>query len=332
MQSGFYEISQLGRMRLGNGILMLAVLLISASCQPAGRSKADFSQRPVRIVTTTGMIGDAAKIVAGEWADVVSLMGPGIDPHLYKASEGDVTLMAEADLILYNGVHLEGRMTRVFEKMEGRANTIAVGEAVPESLLVPVQGGNGSHDPHIWFDVRVWMYVVDAIGEGLAQLDTLHSADYRKNAAAYHDSLITLDAWVRKRVNEIPESTRVLITAHDAFRYFGHAYGVEVRGLQGISTATEAGTGDVRGLADFIVQRKIPAIYVESSVPPRTIEAVKAAVRDRGFEVNIGGELFGDAMGDAGTSEGTYLGMVRHNVNTIVGGLKGETVDSGWKE
>ena len=310
-------------MKLDNRKILIALLfalLLAVGCGNAQKKEKDHK---LNIVTTVGMIADAASIIGGEHVQVTGLMGPGVDPHLYKASEGDVTRMAEADLILYGGLHLEGKMGEVFERMQSRIPTVAVGEAIPEERRLRVAGksGKGQYDPHIWFDVSLWMLVSDVIARTLVEQDSAHAAYYLANAAAYHDSLQALHDWVLEKTNLVPKDKRVLITAHDAFTYFSRAYDFDVRGLQGISTATEAGTGDVIRLADFIATRQIPAIFVESSVPPRTIEAVQAAVRSRGFDVKIGGELFSDAMGSTGTPEGHYLGMVRHNVNTIVDAL-----------
>jgi manganese/zinc/iron transport system substrate-binding protein len=255
---------------------------------------------------------------------VTGLMGPGVDPHLYKASEGDVGSLTEADVIFFNGLHLEAKMGEVLEQMGGRTKTLAVTDGIDESLLLSPPEFEGAHDPHVWFDVALWMKAVEAIRDTFIEVDPGSADLYRANADEYLAELEELRAYVQEQTARVPEQQRVLITAHDAFNYFGQAYGFEVRGLQGISTATEAGTGDVQALATFIADNQIPAIFVESSVPVRNIEAVQAAVQAKGFEVNIGGELFSDAMGDWGTEEGNYIGMVRHNVDTIVSALLGE--------
>jgi manganese/zinc/iron transport system substrate-binding protein len=215
-------------------------------------------------------------------------------------------------------------MGEVLEKMGGQIKTVAVTDSVDKSKLLSPPEFEGAYDPHIWFDVALWVKAVEAVRDTLIEVDP-NSADlYKANAENYLARLEELHAYAQEQTARVPEQQRVVITAHDAFNYFGQAYGFEVRGLQGISTATEAGTGDVQELASFIAENQIPAIFVESSVPVRNIEAVQAAVQAKGFEVQIGGELFSDAMGDAGTDEGTYLGMVRHNVDTIVGALLGE--------
>jgi len=305
--------------------LFVALLAWSGCAQPSnvGQGAADFSDRNVRVVATTNIIGDLVRQVGGDHVDLTTLMGPGVDPHLYKASEGDVQRMAQADVVLYNGLDLEGKMTEVFEQMERRQITTSAlaAEAVPESLRIGSEEYVGNHDPHVWFDVALWARVTKHVGEVLAQKDTAHAEVYRANAQAYAQQLDRLDQYVVQQAQRIPEAQRVLITSHDAFSYLGRAYDIEVRGLQGISTASEAGAGDVQDLADFVVERRIPAIFVETSVSPRGIQAVREAVRSKGFEVRVGGTLYGDALGDAGTPEGTYMGAVRHNIDTIVQGL-----------
>ncbi|MDP8209157.1 MAG: zinc ABC transporter substrate-binding protein [Candidatus Electryonea clarkiae] len=306
-------------------IISLFVLLFVmnlAGCGKSGKgSRVALSERQIEVVTTTGMIGDMAVNVGGERVNVTALMGPGIDPHLYKASEGDVTALVKADIVFFNGLHLEGKMAEVLEKMSGRTKTVAVGEKIPvESLLSPPEF-KGAHDPHIWFDVSLWLVALQAMRDGFMELDPEHEEIYRSNAAKYEAELVQLDNYIKEKTSELQEEMRVVITAHDAFNYFGKAYGFEVRGLQGISTASEAGTGDVQELASFIVERRIPAIFVESSIPVRTIEAVQAAVKAKNIEVKIGGELYSDALGNPETAEGNYIGMFRHNIDTIVNAL-----------
>lgn len=305
-------------------VLLLATLALAA-CSSDSQKSGDIAERQVKVVTTIGMIADVAEHVGGERVSVEELMGPGTDPHLYKASEGDVQRLAEADLIFYNGLHLEAKMGDVLERMSGQGvTTVAVAQDIPEAQLLQPQEFEGNYDPHVWFEVPLWMVVVEAVRDALVELDPGSADLYEANAEAYLAELQDLHAYVQEQVGRIPAEQRVLITAHDAFNYFGRAYGFEVRGLQGISTESEAGTGDVQDLASFIAERQIPAIFVESSVPVRNVEAVQAAVQAKGFAVEIGGELFSDAMGDAGTPEGTYSGMLRHNVDTIVSAFLGE--------
>ncbi|MGH7506135.1 MAG: metal ABC transporter solute-binding protein, Zn/Mn family, partial [Longimicrobiales bacterium] len=273
-----------------------------------------------------GMIADIVARVGGERVRVEGLMGPGIDPHLYKASAGDVRSLARADIIFYNGLHLEAAMAEVLEEMGERVRSVAVTDDIERDRLLAPPEFKGAYDPHVWFDVTLWQEAVRKVGEALVAYDPAGAAVYRSNARRYGEELEALDVWVRGRAAELPRERRVLVTAHDAFNYFGRAYGFEVRGLQGISTASEAGAGDVQRLADEIVRRRVPAMFVETSVSRRTVEALQAAVRARGFDVRIGGSLYSDAMGDAGTPDGTYVGMVRHNVNTIVDALSAPVV------
>ena len=305
-------------------LLLVAALLLTAACGPIEPpTQRVLDGETIEVVTTIGMITDAVEHVGGDRVEVEGLMGPGIDPHLYKASEGDLRRLERADVVFYGGLHLEAKMADVLERIGERRATQAVTDAIPRpALLRPAQFA-GQYDPHVWFDVSLWMKAVEQIRDRLAELDPGSAGLYRRNAAAYLAELRELDAYVHEQALRVPEGRRVIITAHDAFNYFGEAYGFEVRGLQGISTAAEAGAGDVQGLARFIADNRIPAIFVESSVSSRTIEAVREAVRSRGFDVEIGGSLFSDAMGDPGTPEGTYVGMVRHNVDTIVEGLRG---------
>lgn len=305
------------------GAALVAFVLV-AVLGTTGCGGSEASDGTVEVVATTGMVADAAARVGGELVSVTGLMGPGVDPHLYRASEGDVRRLGEADIVFYNGLHLEAKMADVLAQIGERGKvTRAVAEAVPEEELRRVSVTQ--FDPHVWFDVELWKHVVGAVRDTLVEVDPENEGAYEANTEAYLVELDELDRYVVEQAGRVPASQRVLITAHDAFEYFGSAYGFEVRGLQGISTAAEAGARDVAELADFIVERRIPVIFVETSVSPRTIEAVQAAVRAQGFDVQIGGSLFSDAMGDAGTPEGTYVGMVRHNADTIVAGLLGET-------
>lgn len=309
------------------GIGLLLLIVTSSGCGGAASEKgSSIAGRKIKVLATTGMIADLAINVGGERVTVDALMGPGVDPHLYKASEGDVQRMASADIILYNGLHLEGAMSEVFERMSERVATVAVTDGIDRAKLHAPPAFQGNYDPHVWFDVTLWMSALETIHNALATLDTANAKLYETNTRRYLDSLVALHQYVTTRAQSLPVEKRILVTAHDAFGYFGAAYGFEVHGLQGISTVTEAGTADVTQLAEFIATRRVPAIFVESSVPTRSIEAVQAAVRARGFEVAIGGELFSDAMGSAGTPEGTYPGMVRHNIDVIVKALSREGI------
>ncbi|HYG64552.1 MAG TPA: zinc ABC transporter substrate-binding protein [Thermoanaerobaculia bacterium] len=305
-------------------LLLLPALLVLAACDGQGgaASSDGDGDRKLRVVATTGIIADTAARVAGSHAEVEGLMGPGVDPHLYKASESDVRRLAEADLVLYNGLHLEGKMGDILGKMGRNRPVVAVAEDIPkESLRTPPEF-QGQPDPHVWFDVSLWAKTLGPIARALSELDLGNAADYQANAAAYEKELLELDAWVAEEVARIPEGQRVLVTAHDAFGYFGRRYGVDVIGLQGISTLSEAGLNDVDRVVQIVLDRRVKAIFVESSVPRRSIEAVQAAAASRGHQVRIGGQLFSDSLGGPATPAATYPGMVRVNVETIVKALR----------
>ena len=305
-------------------IALLAVsALVMAACGGAAEASDGGGEEKLQIVTTTGQIGDIARHVGGEFVEVTALMGPGVDPHLYVASEGDVDRLVKADVILYNGLFLEAQMADVLRQIGERKPAIPVAERIEPARLLPWANYADEYDPHVWFDVTLWMKAVEAVRDALADADADHAATYKANADAYLKELAELDDYVKQQAATVPPEQRVLVTAHDAFHYFGRAYGFDVKGLQGISTASEAGTADVRELADFIAEHKISAIFVETSVPVRNVEALQAAVRDRGGDVAIGGQLYSDALGSPDSDAGTYVGMVRHNIDTIVKALRG---------
>ncbi|MDU4959159.1 MAG: zinc ABC transporter substrate-binding protein [Sporomusaceae bacterium] len=310
--------------RLAGVLLALAALLLTAACG----SPAAPAQRggKLTVVATTTMLTDLAKEIGGDYADVQGLMGAGIDPHLYKPSAGDVKKMSGARLIIYNGLHLEGKMGDVFEQMKKNGiATLAAAEAVDRAKLLESADFDGNYDPHVWFNVELWIDAAAAVKQAMIAADPAHQTAYEQNAARYIEKLRDVHAYVQTEAARVPAQSRVLITAHDAFGYFGKTYGFEVKGLQGISTAAEAGAADVRELAAFIADHRIAAIFIESSVPKRSIEALQEAVKARGYEVGIGGELFSDSLGEAGKPEGTYIGTIRHNIDTIVKALAGKT-------
>lgn len=308
-------------------ILPLGIALTLSISAAAAQDTAACETPTLNVVATTGMVADIVRNVGQACVMVTQLMGPGVDPHLYRASEGDVLTLLDADVVFYSGLHLEARLAEIFERMNGMIPTVAVGERVPEEERLTETSYNQT-DPHAWMDVELWAYTVDAIRDELIALDAANEAFYSANAEAYHEELATLDAYVQEQIDRIPEEQRVLVTAHDAFQYFGHGYGIEVFAPQGITTATEAGVNDIRRTIDLLVTRNIPAVFVESSVPPDIVEAIVAGAEAQGHEVTIGGNLFSDAMGDDGTVEGTYIGMIRHNVDTIVGALLGQTAEA----
>jgi manganese/zinc/iron transport system substrate-binding protein len=275
---------------------------------------------PIQAVATTGMVADLVRNVGGKHVNVVALMGPGVDPHLYKSSPADISQLNRADIIFYSGLHLEGKLAELLERMSAKKPTVAVAEAIPTDKLLTDE--NGARDPHVWFDVSLWSEAAGAVCDALEKFDPEHASDYRAACDSYQARLVELHESARSQLASIPQDQRVLVTAHDAFRYFGRAYGVEVRGIQGISTDSEAGVREVTELVGFLVDRKIPAVFVESSVADQNIQSLLEGSAARGHQVTIGGTLFSDAMGDDGTPEGTYEGMVRHNVQTIVTALK----------
>lgn len=275
---------------------------------------------PFQVVATTGMVADLVERVGGKHVQVTQLMGEGIDPHLYKASPGDVTQLNRADMVCYSGLHLEGKMGDVLGRMARKKPAVAVAEDIDKSRLLEVAAD--LYDPHVWFDVALWSATTKAVEGALASFDPSHADDYRRQAEEYRAELAKLDEECRLRIEEIPADRRVLVTAHDAFHYFGRAYGVEVKAIQGVSTQAEAGIKKINELVDFIAARGIKAVFVETSVNERNIEALVEGCRAQGHEVKIGGQLFSDAMGQPGTPEGTYVGMVRHNVEAIVKALK----------
>ena len=306
---------------------VVALLLVSAltgtflsGCRKKNPSNSDGR---LNIVTTTTMLYDLAVSIGGDLVNVTALMGPGIDPHLYQASAGDVTKMQGADIILYNGLHLEGKMGDVFAALSRSGRTIICAEdGLDDSALLSDENNPDIHDPHIWFDVSIWKYAAHHVAERLTGIDPENASAYSTNLETYLAGLDELEQYIKGRVAEVPERMRVLVTAHDAFRYFGRAYGFEVMGLQGISTDAEAGTADVSSLAAFIAQNRIKAVFVESSVPPRNIQALQAAVKARGFDVGIGGELYSDSLGDKDSGHDTYILTFKANIDTIVDALK----------
>ncbi len=301
-------------------ILYFCLLALLLSC--SGADTPTNKPHKLVIVTTTGMIGDAVKNLVGDSAEVVSLMGPGVDPHLYKATQGDLERLQQADVIVYNGIHLEGKMSEILEKLAAKKIVIAMGDGIPKEKLRLLDANAQVYDPHIWFDVALWKEAIAAMAKTLAAKQPTLAAIIHKNSSVYLAQLDSLHAEVKASMARIPKAQRVLITAHDAFGYFGLAYDTEVKGLQGISTVSDFGLNDVTQLVNLIVERKIKSVFVETSVSDQSIKAVLDGCRQKGHNIAIGGTLFSDAMGAADTPEGTYLGMVRKNVATIVAALK----------
>lgn len=299
-------------------IFFILLVITAISCKNTSEKTGK-----LKVVTTTTMVTDLVKNIGGDLVEVDGLMGSGVDPHLYKASEGDVTKLFQADVIFYNGLHLEGKLVEVFEKMEAQQKkTIALGEFLDKKELISSEYFASNYDPHVWFNIQFFKHFASKVTEILSEEDPTNAEQYELNNAAFQKKLDTLEENVTGIIETLPKEKRILVTAHDAFNYFGKEYGFEVVGLQGISTATEAGVQDVQRLSEFIIENKVKAIFIESSVPRRTIEALQQAVLSKNHEVTIGGSLYSDALGDADTEEGTYIGMFTHNVTTIVNALR----------
>jgi manganese/zinc/iron transport system substrate-binding protein len=300
------------------GILLFSI--IGAGCSNSNESGKKAGK--IVITTTIGQIADIVKNVGGDHVEVTALMGPGVDPHLYQASQGDIQKLSKADMIFYNGLHLEGKMGEIFEKIGKEKPTVAAAEAIPKEKLLKSANDSNAYDPHVWFDIDLWSIAVEKVRDELIKFDPKHEEDYKRNAESYLKSLQELKTYAQKQIAQIPEESRVLITAHDAFGYFGRAYGIEVMGLQGLSTDSEYGLKDVQSLVDTIVTRNIKAVFIESSISEKSIKAVVEGAKKRNHTVTIGGQLYSDAMGEEGTEEGTYVGMYRYNIDTIVSALK----------
>lgn len=304
------------------GLLLVGCSPTASSDNPGNTANSGNTDDKIKITVTTGMVGDIVANIGKERVTVTQLMGSGVDPHLYKASQGDIKRIESADMIFYSGLLLEGKMAEIFEKMSKQKPVIAVTSSIPEELLMADQDSPDQYDPHVWFDVTMWMKAAEVVRDELSKQDPDNTQLYQKNAEQYLTELAEVHQYALEQIATIPASQRVLVTAHDAFNYFSRAYDIEVLGLQGISTASEYGLKDVQNLVDTLVEREIKAVFVESSVPKRSIEAVVEGAKAKNHDVVIGGELFSDAMGSPGTPEGTYVGMVRHNVDTIVEALK----------
>lgn len=298
-------------------ILTFAAFFMCISCNTSPSQQGTCLQ----IVATTGMVADMVREIAGDSAEVTALMGPGVDPHLYKATQGDLRRLQDAQLIFYNGLHLEGKMGELFEKLSRLKSVIAIAEEIPSSLLLDSPKYPGTYDPHVWFDVKLWKQCIPVVLKNLIAKKPKAAQYFETRANAYSQKLDSLDLEVQTKISRIPKEQRILITAHDAFSYFGKAYDLEVKGLQGISTLSEFGLKDRIDLVDFIVDRKIPAVFIESSVPKKNIESIVEGCYQKGHEVQIGGSLYSDALGPEGSVEASYVGAFRYNVAQMVQAL-----------
>lgn len=340
------------------GGLIAAVAATGQESKDGGQPRWE-GDGPYTIVATTGMIADAARNVVGEErtaeaeaesgkaqggpaaaesaarAEVIGLMKSGVDPHLFKPTRSDMITLTRADVVLYNGLMLEGKLTDALVRVsragrDGRGKPVyAVAEETPRTSLL--ETSQGQYDPHVWMDPAVWRQVVKAVADRLSEFDAAGAATYAANFEAYDAQLEALESWAEQALATVPAESRVLVTAHDAFGYFGRRFGYEVVGIQGISTESEAGIRDIERLVDLLVTRKVKAVFVESTVSDRNVQALIEGAKRRGHDVVIGGQLFSDAMGEEGTYEGTYIGMIDHNVTTIVRALGGDAPERGMQ-
>jgi manganese/zinc/iron transport system substrate-binding protein len=318
-------------------ILALSIGALGFGCgrDPAGVGAGvpDSGSAPrLRVVCTVGMVADVVRHVAGDRVEVVGLVPTGVDPHLYAPTRSDLARVRDADLVFSNGLRLEGRMTDALDRVAAAGTPVVpVAERIAVGELLAAEEHEGAPDPHVWMDPRLWAQAVEAIRDALADEDPDHATIYRENADAYLETLAAVDAYAAEVLASVPADRRVLITSHDAFNYFGRRFDFEVLGIQGISTESEAGVRDIEALVDLLVDRGIAAVFVESTVGNRHVEALLVGARAQGHDVSIGGSLFSDAMGETGTYEGTYLGMIDHNATTVARGLGGIAPSGGMR-
>jgi manganese/zinc/iron transport system substrate-binding protein len=311
---------------------VLGAIALAGLVAVPGATPARAAIQPMSVVATTGMIADLVRTVGGDRVRVRQLMGEGVDPHLYRATRTDIGAMLSSQIVFYNGLLLEGRLTDALVKIATSGKPVfAVTELIDEGALLQPAGGEGHFDPHVWMDPRVWALAVDVVREKLTQRDPAGAAVYEANAKRLRDEIQRLDAYAETLLNRTPAEQRVLVTAHDAFGYFGRRYGFEVLGVQGLSTESEAGLKQVEELVSLLVKRRIPAVFVESTIPERSVRALIAGAKAQRHEVIIGGELYSDAMGPPGTYEGTYVGMIDHNVTTIARALGLKPPEGGFQ-
>lgn len=310
-------------------IALMLVLAISIFFTVTNRQKnldklsQDEGKGKIKITATTTMLTDLAKEIGGDEVEVTGLMGAGIDPHLYQASAGDINILQKADIALYNGIHLEGKMGDIFESLKNQNKlVISAEDALDKSDLIESVDSAGNYDPHIWFDVSLWKKTAVHLSAQLSEYAPEKANVFEANLQAYLLKLDELDEYIKNQIGTLPKDKRILVTAHDAFSYFGKAYGFEVKGLQGLSTESEAGTQDIIELANYITEKEIKAIFVESSVSPKTIEALQASVKSKGFETEIGGLLYSDSLGDKENGTEDYIGTFKANIDIIVSALK----------
>lgn len=296
----------------------MAVLAIVASCRLEEKER----KGPLHIVTTTGIIQDVVEHIVGDSAEVSTLMGPGTDPHLYKPTPGDIELLDEADIIISNGLHLEGKMADMLDKYSAEKPVIKVSDGIDKAQLIKSADFDDSYDPHIWFDTKIWMDGMEFVAKELARVEGDTTDYFMDNFEAYKKHVDELDQSIRISLESISDSARVLITSHDAFSYFGRRYGIEVRGIQGVSTLSEVGLKDISDMVDFVIERQIKSIFVETSTSDKTAQSIVDGAYDKGYKLTLEGPLYSDALGEPDSDGGNYIGMVKANVEVIVNGLK----------
>jgi manganese/zinc/iron transport system substrate-binding protein len=306
---------------MSNRLKTAGYIILVMCLFPFCNANPERDETKIRITTTTSILRDVVQNIVGPEVEVISLMGAGVDPHLYKASHGDIGRLSSADVVIYNGLHLEGKMSDVFKKMSRKHKLIAFAEGIDKKEVLAIDGNANVYDPHLWFSVPKWMSCIDYASKELTKLFPEMKDSIEKNTEKYLASLEELSKWIEEQVATIPEHNRVLITSHDAFQYFGRQYGIRVKGLQGISTLAESGLRDVTEMVNFIIDDNVKAVFVENSVPQKALLSVQEGCKAKGHSVSIGGELFSDALGAERTPEGTYVGMLQYNVNTIVKAL-----------
>ncbi len=312
-------------------VLSLAICVGCGGPNPSPPSNSTVATYPIKAIATVGMVADIVRNVGDQHVVVTQIMGPGVDPHLYKVNRDDVQTIMDGDLVFYSGLMLEGKMSDALIKVARSKPVFAVTELIDEAQLLQPEDFAGHYDPHVWMDVSAWSKCVDVVAKGLSDFDPPHAFDYQQNAEAYQLQLAELHAYGVQSIGSIPQASRVLITSHDAFNYFGRAYGLDVQGVQGISTESEAGLQRINQLVDTIVAKRVPAVFVESSVSRKNIDALVEGAKARNHRITVGGELFSDAMGETGTYEGTYVGMLDHNFTIVTRALGGSAPEMGFQ-
>jgi len=301
-------------------IISISLVVIMGSCRLDEGSASGIG--PIHIVTTTGIIEDVVKEIVRDSAEVSAIMGPGTDPHIYKPAPSDIELLEEADVIIANGLHLEGKMAEMLDKYSKEKPVLIVADGIAEEDIIKSADFDDAHDPHIWFDTRIWMDGMEYITTELGKIDTNSSEYYSDNFKAYEEKITEMDEWIFNELSVLDSASRTLITSHDAFSYFGRRYDMEVKGIQGISTLSEVGLKDISDMVDYVIENKINSIFIETSTSDKTAQSIVDGAKDKGYALKLDGPLYSDALGEPDSEGGTYIGMIKENVSTIVQGLK----------